>query len=201
MSGMNDFAPFLKKNGCFIVRNICKDPKRTIRIFQYPINNGEARDLLQIPGVSESDIRSSLLKGELKQRMDFEEIVVECSDIDLLQFNAFQKAYLQSHGIVNGLDITDDNLAILRKEDIQLLGIVDNSNQIFTIPSGTFIQDATHKIIVYKNGVKQVFTDDYFIAESGGPGTGYDTIILTVPPTTVPAPDDIITADYYIDNS
>jgi hypothetical protein len=88
----------------------------------------------------------------------------------------------------------------LRQEDVQLIGAVNNINTVYTIPTGKFIQDATFKIIVYKNGVKQVFLDDYFIAESGGPGTGYDTVIFTIAPTTIPAPDDILTADYYIVN-
>lgn len=101
--GMNDFAPYLKINGCFIVLNTSPQVK-TIKIFQYPINYGQTRDLLQIPGVSESDIRASLLKGELNHKIRAKDIIVICSDVDLLQFNANQKIFLQNAGIVNGLD-------------------------------------------------------------------------------------------------
>jgi hypothetical protein len=198
--GMDGFAPFLKKNGCFIVRNVTPDRNKTIKIFQYPINYNQTRDLLQIPGVAEQDIRASLLKGELLHKILAKDIVVECSDIDLLQFNDTQKKFLQAAGIINGLQVGSSNIDVLRKEDIELVGLVDDSNTVFTIPSGVFIQNTTYKIIVYKNGVKQVFLDDYFIAESGGPGSGYDTVILVVPPTTTPSPVDIITADYYISN-
>lgn len=54
---------------------------------------------------------------------------------------------------------------------------------------------------MYLNGVKQLLGDDYFILESGGPGTGYNAIIFTVPPSPIPAPVDVITADYYIINT
>lgn len=48
MSGMNDFAPFNKKNGCFIVKNINSDRHKVIRIFNYPILYNTSRDLLAI---------------------------------------------------------------------------------------------------------------------------------------------------------
>ena len=198
--GNDDFAPFEKKHGCFIVRNITSDRGKTIKIFNYPILFNQTRDLLAIPGVAEQDIRASLLKGEIRHKILAQDIFVECSDIDLLQFNDDQKTFLQSAGIVKGLQVSSSNLDVLRKEDIVLDGVVDDSNTVFTIPSGSFIQNAIYKIIVYKNGVKQSFLDDFFIAESGGPGTGYDTVILTDPATTVPPPDDIITADYYVSN-
>lgn len=100
---MDQFAPFLKINGCFVVKNISPQVK-TIKIFQYPILYNDTRDLLQIPGVAEADIRASLLKGELQHKIRAQDIVVICSDIDLLQFNANQKIFLQNAGIVNGLD-------------------------------------------------------------------------------------------------
>jgi hypothetical protein len=198
---MDEFAPYLKRNGCFVVRNITPDRQKTIKIFNYPINFNQTRDLLQIPGVAEQDIRASLLKGELRHKILAQDIVVECSDIDLLQFNLDQKLFLQSSGIVKGLQVTSENLAVLRMEDIQLIGAVDDANTIFTIPTGKFIQNTLYRIIVYKNGVKQLYLDDYFIAESGGPGTGFDTVILSIVPTTIPPPPDVITADYYLDNT
>lgn len=198
---MDEFAPYLKRNGCFIVRNVTPDRQKTIKIFNYPINFNQTRDLLQIPGVAEADIRASLLKGELRHKFLAKDIVVECSDIDLLQFNDDQKTFLKSMGIIKGLQVNSENFGVLKKEDIQLVGLVNDVNTMYKIPTGTFIQNTTYKIIVYKNGVKQFFLDDYFIAESGGPGTGYDTVVLTVAPTTIPAPDDVITADYYIDNT
>lgn len=103
--GMNEFAPYLKINGCFIVRNVTPDRGKTIKIFNYPILFNQTRDLLQIPGVAESDIRASLLKGTLRHKILAQDIVIECSDIDLLQFNEAHKAFLQSAGITDGLEV------------------------------------------------------------------------------------------------
>ncbi len=197
---MDVFAPGSINPNCFVVRNI--DPQqRTLFIFNYPINYGCTRDVLRIPGVGPDDIKASLLKGQLNHKIKYGEITVECSDIDLLQFNDVQLAFLQSAGIVNGLQIGSGQLAVIEQQDIQLVGVVDGVNTIFTIPSGTWIQEAPYKIIVYKNGVRQRLADDYFISESGGPGTGYDTITFTVPPSPTPAPPDVMTADYYQSNA
>ena len=106
MGGNNDFAPDLPINGCFVVRNITPDRGKTIKIFNYPILFNQTRDLLKIPGVSESDIRASLLKGTLRHKILAQDIVIECSDIDLLQFNDAHKEFLQNAGIVNGLEVT-----------------------------------------------------------------------------------------------
>lgn len=205
MAGNNDSAyqyPYnYPINACFIVRNKITDSNKTIQIFNYPIPVGYYRDLIRIPGISEADIRASLLKGTLRNKIFAGEIEVVCSDIDLLQFNGLQKVFLQNAGIVNGLAITGDQSAVTKREDIQLLGTVDDVNTIYTIPDSSFIYDGFYKIIVYRNGVKQHLPDDFTIFESGGPGTGYDGIIMTTPPTTNPPPDDIITADYYILNT
>lgn len=103
---MNEFAPYLKLNGCFVVRNVTPDRRKTIKIFNYPINFNTTRDLLQIPGVAESDIRASLLKGELNHKIRAGDILIECSDIDLIQFNNAQKIFLQNAGVNIGLDAT-----------------------------------------------------------------------------------------------
>lgn len=195
MSGFDDFAPFQKRNGCFVVRNVTSDRQKTINIFQYPIPFNKTRDLLAIPGVGEADIRASLLKGELQHKILCKDIVVECSDIDLLQFNSDQRKFLQDAGIVQGMNISYYNFETLRKEDMLVTGTVDSVNKIFNTPN-SFVQDTIFKIIVYLNGVKQLYLDDYFIAESLGPGTGYNTIVFNTAPKT----NSVITADYYVKN-
>src|ERR1700722_18174822 len=182
---MDIFAPgYPPINGCFIVQNTSPQNK-TITIFQNPINMWQTRDILAIRGVAEQDIRASLLKGELRHKIRSGDIKIICSDIDLLQFNSAQKSFLQSAGVVNGLQIGSGQISILEQQDIQLVGAVDGVNDIFTIPSGTWIQVSPYKIIVYDNGVKQTFGTDYTIAESGGSGTGFDTVILAIPPSIV----------------
>ena len=183
----------------FIVKNIAPGNK-TIKIFHYPILNGQTRDLIKIPGVDEADIRHSLLKGELYRKLDCEEAVIIDTDIDLLQFDDPQKQFLILHGANNGLSVGASQLAVIRKDDVHLIGNVDGVNTVYRIPDPSWIQNSTYKIIVYLNGVKQFYLDDYFIAESGGPGTGYNTVIFTVAPESAVAPPDVITADYYINN-
>lgn len=197
--GMDDFAPGYPQSGVFIVQNVSPQVK-TISIFQYPINYLQTRNLFLIPGVGGDDIRESLNKGELNFKIRAKDIIILESNLDLLQFDDTQRAFLQAAGITVGLQVGSDQLLVLEQQDIQLVGPVNGTNTTYTIPSGTWIQSAPYKIIVYKNGVKQVLNDDYMIAQSIM-GAGYDTVIMTVPPAAVPSPPDIITADYYISNA
>src|ERR1700722_9637258 len=207
---MNSFAPSILVPGTstFVVQNITgqagnPNPPKCVFIFQYPIaENGGTRDLMQIPGISEESIRASLLKGEISNKLRANEVTILASDIDLLQFNNNQANFLYSSGVATGVQVDIGQFSSLWQQDIELDGVVDDSNMVFTIPSGKFLFDGNlHKIVVYKNGVKQVYLDDFFIAESGGPGTGYDTVVFTVAPQVDPLPVDIITADYYIANN
>lgn len=188
---MDEFAPYLKKYGCFVVRNVTPDRQKTIQIFKYPILFNTTRDILQIPGVSEGDIRASLLKGELRHKILAKDIIVECSDIDLLQFNLDQKSFLQSAGIVNGLE-AGSGTGGFDVQDAALIGSKDNINVTFTTPT-PFKHTSQFKEVIFVNGLRQHIPEDYFVAESGGPGTGYDTVVFT----TAPFSDDILTIDYF----
>lgn len=194
--GYNDFQKIATS---FIVQNIAPNNKR-IRIFNYPINNGETRDLLAVPGISEADIRVSLLKGELFIKIVNEEIKIIQSDIDLLQFNQHQKTFLESAGVNFGhqIDLSVIDPAIANsfnlKQDVELIGSKDSVNLQYMIPSGKFIYSSNYRITVYLNGVRQQYTQNYMIAESQGVGTGYDTVIFI---DEAPDPGDIVVADYY----
>ena len=137
MSSESNFAYSLKYNTHFIVKNITGtsdsmlhlagdnpnipppyrnppfrvSPQKTIMIFHYPINAGAERDLLQIPGVQESDIRASLLKGELRHKFLCGDIALVSSNIDLLQFSDKQRAFLTQFGFTEGVSIGVDELA------------------------------------------------------------------------------------------
>lgn len=188
MSGMDEFAPHLKKYGCFTVLNISHlnqdhgpTRKKVVKIFHYPINPGQTRDLLAIPGVAEADIRASLLKGELRHKILAQDIIVVCSDIDLLQFNDDQKSFLQEAGITNGLEVTSavGTLDYVFRDEIPLIGMKNGTNRVFFTPE-KFINGAhsgnTFHIEIKHNGKSLYEGTDYTIAESGGPGTGFDTI-------------------------
>lgn len=110
MSSESNFAYSLKYNTHFIVKNTCTDHNKTITIFNYPINFGATRDLLQIPGVTEEDLRASLLKGVLRHKFLCGDIQLVSSNIDLLQFSDKQRAFLKGFGFTEGVEIGFDEL-------------------------------------------------------------------------------------------
>jgi len=192
--GMDDFAPGRKECGQFIVKNISPQ-KKTISIFNYPINLGCTRDLLEIPGVSEGDIKSALMKGQIRHKFKVGDIELVFSDIDLLQFNDCGIKYLEGYGFTTGILVGYDQLdgyvqsllnasggvGYLWREKIPLIGMRNGVNRTFYTPdkflNGSYLGN-NFQITVLHNGGHKYENIDYTIAESGGPGTGYDTINL-----------------------
>ena len=196
--GMDSFAPFSKNPLCFIVTNITPS-KKTINIFKYPIGWGKQRDLIKIPGVSESSIRASLLKGELQHKILAGDIYVNCSDIDLIQFNNQQKQFLINAGIINGIDSgSSSNINYAFKDNIALIGAINGINKTFFTPdkfiNGNYFNNIFH-IKVRHNGKELYENIDYTIGESGGAGTGYDMINIY---SFTPNQNSILYCDYVI---
>lgn len=187
----------------FIIRNITsgRDAK-TIHLFTYPIGSGKERDLLAIPFVSESDIRHSLLKGELRIKGENREYIVVDSNIDLLQFDNIQKSFLQSIGIINGLEVAATSTSYIFKQGVVLGGAINDVNTIFTTSPDKFLDGAVgsnnFNIMVQHNGRILVKGIDYTISESGGVGTGYDTITIV---TFIPATGSTMIADYMMESA
>jgi hypothetical protein len=208
MSGVHRTTEFEKNSSTsFVVKNIAPRGKR-IQIFRYPIANQQTRDLLAIPYVSEADIRHSLLKGELMIKIKNKEIEVVQSDIDLLQFNNEQKQFLKSAGVVKGLEIgieqLDPSIAlggagnVIVRENVMLLGARDGVNRIFMTPekfiTGLYL-GSIYSIRIRHNGRGMDPDLDYDISESGGAGTGYDTIFFK---SFTPSLFNSILADYTV---
>jgi hypothetical protein len=80
----------------------------------------------------------------------------------------------------------------LRNE--QLLGLVDSINTVFATPV-SFRPGAE---IVFWDGVRVQEGADYVRSESGGLGTGFDTITFAVPPRSrsVPKEDSVVSIQY-----
>lgn len=199
--GFETFFP-KRVDTVFIVQNITKNTaqERTIHIFGYPIPAGKERDLLSIPVVSEADIRHSLLKGELRVKGENGEICVTRSNIDLLQFDPEQKAFLESICINNGLEVTTSVLNFSFKQNVQLIGVKNGSNRVFTVPfPDKFINGLLglneFRILVRHNGKGLLPGVDYTMSESGGIGTGLDTITII---TFKPVADSTLVADYVV---
>lgn len=96
--------PIFDTTNCvsFIVKNISPQ-KKTIHIFNYPIKLNEQCNLLVIPGISESDIKDSLLKGEIRHKFLVKDIELIYSNIDPLQYNICERELLENLGFNVGV--------------------------------------------------------------------------------------------------
>jgi hypothetical protein len=218
---MDVFAPGLNECTAFIVRNISPQ-RKTINIFNYPINLHCERNLLKIRGVSAGDIRSSVEKGEIRHKFLCGDIELVYSDIGLLQFSNCEKEWLIKYGFTTGIDIgwdqldgyvqglielgaegggggaADGYITYLWREKIPLIGMRNNSNRTFYTPdkfiNGTWYNNQF--VITIEHNGKQLYENiDFTIAESGGPGTGYDTINIF---SFTPSPHSLLYATYVI---
>ena len=204
MTNVGLYTPLKNPSTRFIVKNITK--QKRVRVFQYPIMPGFTRDLLAIPGISEADIRHSLLKGEVLAKLIDKEIIVVDSDIDLLQFNDEQKQFLKNSGIMKGLEVTIDQAPTLGggsstipfafMQNVTLFGAKDGVNRIFTTPdkfvNGNFA-NSEFRILIRHNGKGLEENIDYIVQESGGSGTGFDTVVII---SFVPNTKSRLLADY-----
>lgn len=201
----------------FVVKNIALDYK-TINIFTYPIVSGQTRDLLSIPFISESDIRFHLLKGEILLKLLAKEIIIVESNIDLLQFDSAHKQFLKDSGVVIGTEVGVDQITnnlyqtildgyggggssgfvayVDFHENIPLIGTKNGINTIFITPNkfieGT-LEGSDFAIRIRYNGRGLDPSFEYSISESGGPGTGYDTIQFL---SFIPSSFSSLLADY-----
>jgi len=194
------FSTFLPKrpDTKFIIRNMTSGTpqEKTLSVFTYPIPPGHDRDLMEISFVSEADIRHSLLKGELRSKAEFGEIRIVESNIDLLQFDSVQLDFLNSITVdgqtlggtaVSGTDGYGGVIPVIFKQNIKMVGDYNSVNRIFTVPgSDKFINGEflvhDFRILLRHNGRILVEGVDYSVSESGGTGTGYDTVILMFSP-------------------
>ena len=80
-----------------------------------------------------------------------------------------------------------------RHTGVVLAGLVNGSNQTFTSPV-TFVSTTDETISVFYNGMRLSLgiANDFTLSESGGVGTGFDTVFLLFSPKL----GDVITADF-----
>jgi len=97
---MNVFA--YRKNPTditFVVQNITT---RWINIFNNPVGPGAYIDLMKIRGISEEEIKSSLIKGELYYKFRTKSIKAFQSNVNLMSFDPVFTGFLNRNGITNG---------------------------------------------------------------------------------------------------
>lgn len=83
------------------------------------------------------------------------------------------------------------------KEQVTPAGVIDGVNDTYTTPE-IFTQDPPDASIkVFRNGQQQTLNSDYTVSESGGAGTGFDTIIFDA--ACIPKTGEIVLVDYIAD--
>ena len=82
------------------------------------------------------------------------------------------------------------------KMSVSPSGDVDGVNTSFTVSPDKFLHLPGYSERVYLRGLRLLegVGNDYVASESGGPGTGYDTITLRAAPLS----GDTILLDYYL---
>lgn len=93
-------------------------------------------------------------------------------------------------------------LFYLRRADIRtaidLIGTKNQINHVFTTPEKfVHLSGNSIKIKIYRNGQRQFLHGDYEVSESGGSGTGFDTITFYKPPRFF----ESLVCDYIVDIS
>ena len=78
---------------------------------------------------------------------------------------------------------------------IELTGAKDGFNQVYATPEPFMTEPIAIMIRVFLNGQRLTYEHDFLISESGGPGTGYDRIVLI---DTRPLSFDELRADYMV---
>jgi hypothetical protein len=84
-------------------------------------------------------------------------------------------------------------LAAITRYEVGLVGPKNGVNLVYTLPE--YFEDVS--IRFYRNGVRQNrgIGDDFVVSESGGPGTGFDTITVL---NDAPLLEETLFADYIV---
>lgn len=83
------------------------------------------------------------------------------------------------------------------RENVEVTGSLNGINLVYTIPDKAVHDPPRLQVKVYRNGQRLLPgpANDYEVSESGGVGTGFDTITLTSDP---PLPGESLWADYVV---
>ncbi len=107
---MNPFADGINNASTFIVKNI--NARKTIKVMGINIPPGLTYNLMDLPGVTEDDIKVSLTRGVLKRKINSGDLQVITSDLNLETSNATQNSFLVSSSVVAGaVEITATTIA------------------------------------------------------------------------------------------
>jgi len=201
---MSEFAIYSQNPLCFKVTNVNRD-KKIIKVFHYPLPYACTIDLMQKKGIAEQDIKTSLLKGELNFKIRVGDILIDCSDIDVLTFNAAQKSFLYSAGINIGVEATTSGggggsvLDYAFKQGMPLFGIKDGKNNLFQSQDHFIYGQWDNNFFrpqVFHNGRLLYDTLDYVVGQTSSLVYPYFNTIRFV--TFTPSPKSNLLISYSI---
>jgi|SRR6185436_1173066 len=155
---MNIFATGISDNVLFVVKNVTISPKKIIKVFNTPMYPGTTLDVMQIPGISEEDIRTSLIKGDLKNKLKTGQLQVVSSTV---AFPESDTAFIKELGIM-GLSNNIINPDVIADISTQGDGLPDGTVK-FTSPPRAAMWTLNKNIDSSKaDGIK------YIAARGGG---------------------------------
>lgn len=135
----------------FIIKNISD---KALIIFNVKINPGSELDLMQLSYISEADIRNSLIKGVLKNKLKNNEISIISSNITLTSYSDDFTTQLFNSNIFTSVknessiaNITSD--LTITNQQIILANAVSNSIDI-TLPDLDLVSNTYSQISVKK---------------------------------------------------
>lgn len=148
----NNFATTIPPSGLrFIIRNI--NTRKSITIFGLKINPGLTADLFSIPEIDEDIVKTSLTKGELKQKLEEGEIIIIESTLSLPFLDSTYRNFLINKGLpattISGSSIaTITNIAALQSlpnpNSTTLIQVQSNSCYYFFDPASSLTSDGYH---------------------------------------------------------
>jgi hypothetical protein len=96
----------------FIVNNISSS-KKSITIFNKSLRYLDIVDLMKISGISENDIRDSLIKGDLRVKIDNGDLRILSSNINLITFDDSFSTWLVNNGVSSNTTAGGGGIAVV----------------------------------------------------------------------------------------
>lgn len=96
---MTDYSDGLPIGVSFIVKNITSPPGRIIKVFNTQVYPGQTLDVMRVLGIGETEVRDSLLKGDLGKKIKNRQLMVVSSTLVLPESDAAYISFLNSSGL------------------------------------------------------------------------------------------------------
>ena len=135
---LNPFADGLNNNySTFIVKN--NNARKTVKVMGVNIAPGNSYNLMSLEGVTEADIKVSLLKGVLKRKLSLGEISIIACDLDLETNNLTQSIFLKTNSVLPVAPLMISPLGNNQDDWPQIAQALQNNSSIILDPTKTYL--------------------------------------------------------------